>query len=373
MFAQGEVWKKHRAAAARVFGASHFQDTAVYHDMEMAIKRAVEPQIEELAERLRHAPSHTARMRLEPHIQGVMLNVLVNVLFGSAVPHRELQEHYLPAIGNVIRYILLDTVANQLRLPTFSLPSLTRGHARVKRDRQTFEELVDRVIGTRSAGAGFWPLLTAEGPEEAIRSNVRVFLAGALEATSSYIGWAIANLARHPAAQEKAYREADGREISPAGRESATYLQTVLAETLRLNNALYFLPRVAVRDTTVTTAKGRLDIPAGTHIMLSTYHANRCEAHWGVAKTVFRDGVRPWSRWAAVICLVRTVGEGDDPLRLRPRAAGARCTSARWRRLPDPPAAVLVPGGAGGGEADAGASTRPRDGWRWVVAAILSP
>src|SRR5215208_3204769 len=28
LFAQGEVWKKHRAAAAKVFGASHFQDTA---------------------------------------------------------------------------------------------------------------------------------------------------------------------------------------------------------------------------------------------------------------------------------------------------------------------------------------------------------
>ena len=299
LFAQGEVWKKHRAAAAKVFGASHFQDTAVYHDMEMAIKRAVEPQIEELAARLQTAPGHTARMRLEPHIQGVMLNVLVNVLFGSAVPHRELQDHYLPAIASVIRYILLDTVANQLRLPTFRLPALTPAHARVKRDRRTFEELVDRVIATRSEGAGFWPLLTADGPAEAIRSNVRVFLAGALEATSSYVGWAIANLARHPAAQETAYREADGREISPAGRESATYLQMVLSETLRLNNALYFLPRVAVRDTTVTTSKGRLVVPAGTHIMLSTYHANRCEAHWGVARTGHPATAFVPERWAA--------------------------------------------------------------------------
>ena len=41
-----------------------------------------------------------------------------------------------------------------------------------------------------------------------MRSNVRVFLAGALEATASYISWTLGNLARHPNAQEMAYQEA---------------------------------------------------------------------------------------------------------------------------------------------------------------------
>jgi cytochrome P450 len=209
-----------------------------------------------------------------------------------------LRDRYLPAISNVIRYILLDTVANQLRLPVFRLPSLTSGHTRVKRDRVIFEELVERVIRTRSEGAGFWPLLTADGPDEAIRSNVRVFLAGALEATSSYVGWAIANLARHPEARAKTHAEALASDMSPAGRERAAYLQMVLAETLRLNNALYFLPRIAMRDASVATAKGRLNIPAGTHIVLATYHANRCEAHWGVAKSGFPATDFVPERWA---------------------------------------------------------------------------
>ena len=77
----------------------------------------------------------------------------------------------MPAIRTVIRYILVDTVANQLRLPVLRLPALFPAHARLKRAWAAFEELTDRVIRTRSEGAGFWPLLTAQGPEEAIRSK----------------------------------------------------------------------------------------------------------------------------------------------------------------------------------------------------------
>jgi len=264
-----------------------------------AIRRAVEPQIEELADRILHFPTRAIRMKLESSIQALMLNVLVNVLFGSAVPRDELRSRYLPAIGNVIRYILLDTVANQFGLPVLRLPALTSGHARLKQDRLIFEELVDRVIRTRSEGAGFWPLLTAEGPEEALRSNVRVFLAGALEATSSYLGWALANLARRPDARAKAHAEAARTEISPEGRESATYLQQVLAETLRLNNALYFLPRIALRDTAISTSAGVLAVPAGTHLVLATYHAGRCERHWGVAVTGYPAAEFVPERWDA--------------------------------------------------------------------------
>jgi cytochrome P450 len=71
----------------------------------------------------------------------------------------------------------------------------------------------------------------------------------------------------------------------PEARERAVYLQRVFAETLRLNNALYFLPRVARRDTTVTTSRGTITIPADTHLVLATYHMNRCERHWGMEAT----------------------------------------------------------------------------------------
>lgn len=300
LYAQGDVWRRHKGAVVRPMGTGAVQTPEVFYDLEKTIRKAVEPQLEDLVEKVRRSPTNSHRMRLEPDIQAVMLNVLVNVLFGAAIPHSELRTQYLPAIRNVIAYILVDTVTNQLGVPTFRLPSLTGKHARLKRDRQTFEELVDRVIRTRMDGAGFWPLLTAAGTPEAIRSNVRVFLAGALEATSSYISWTLGNLARNPAAQERAYQETlTFTEITPEARERAVYLQQVLAESLRLNNALYFLPRVALRDTTVVTPEGILTIPADTHIILATYHMNRCERHWGVAATGYPATEFVPDRWDA--------------------------------------------------------------------------
>jgi len=300
LYSQGEVWRKHKGAVVRPLGTIAVQTEEVFHDLEKTIRKAVEPQLEDLVQKVRRSPTNSHRMRLEPDIQAVMLNVLVNVLFGAAIAHEELRTKYLPAIRNVIAYILIDTIANQIQLPVCRLPAICWQHARLKRDRRTFEELVDRVIQTRDDGAGFWPLLTAAGTETAIRSNVRVFLAGALEATSSYISWTLSNLARDPVAQERAYREAMSfTEITPEARERSVFLQHVLAESLRLNNALYFLPRVALRDTTVTTSHGSLTIPAGTHIVLATHHANRCERHWGVVATGYPATMFAPDRWDA--------------------------------------------------------------------------
>ena len=250
LYSQGETWRVHKGAVARPFGAQAVQVPEVFQGIEDLVTRAVEPQLEEIERRLQAGSGETLRMRVEPEVKAVMLNLLVNILFGSPIPHEELRTKYMPAIENVIRYILTDTVLNQLRLPVFKLPSLGRGHARLKRDRKTFEELVERVIATRTQGAGFWPLLTAAGTDEAVRSNVRVFLAGALEATTSYICWTLGNLARDPAAQQRAFEEARAHvDLTPESTGRGPYLKQVMAESLRLNNALYFLPRIAVRDT----------------------------------------------------------------------------------------------------------------------------
>ena len=203
LFAQGETWRRHRAAAARPFGATAVLAPDVYREMETAVRRAVEPRLDEIAERVRQSPTKTYRMRLESDVKAVMLDVLVNVLFGSAVPHDELKTKYLPAIENVIRYIMVDTLANPFRIPVFRLPALTRRHAQLKQDRQVFEELVDRVIRTRSEGAGFWRCSRRcpQRPSTATSGYSR----RALEATTSYIKQALVNLARHPAVRAKAY------------------------------------------------------------------------------------------------------------------------------------------------------------------------
>ena len=298
LYAQGETWKKHKGAVARPFGTQAVQTPEVFNDLERALRESVAPHLQALADKIRSSNDGTERVELEPEIKSIMLGLLVKTLFGSQVPHEELRYRYLPAIENVIGYIMWDTIANRAHLPVLTLPAITPAHARLKQDRLVFEELVDRVIETRSEGAGFWPLLTAEGTDEAVRSNVRVFLAGALEATTSYLSWTLSHLARNPEAQEKAYREAVGiTELTPQSREQSPYLKQVLAETLRLTPSLYFLPRIAMKDTSVTTSKGTLTIPKGTHIILAAWHTNRSEAHWGSERTGYPALAYVPERW----------------------------------------------------------------------------
>ena len=135
LYSQGEVWRKHKGAVVRPLGTIAVQTAEVFHDLEKTIKQAVEPQLEDLVEKVRRSPTNSVRMKLEPDIKAVMLNVLVNVLFGAGITHDELRTRYLPAIENVIAYILIDTVANQLRIPTFRLPALVETRS-VERDRR---------------------------------------------------------------------------------------------------------------------------------------------------------------------------------------------------------------------------------------------
>ncbi len=367
LYSQGAVWRKHKGAVARPFGTRAVQTPEVFKDLEKTIRKAVEPTLDELVERVRKSPTNTHRIQLETDIKALMLTLLVHILFGSDIPSDELRTRYLPAIERVIEYILFDTIANPFGIPIFKLTTLSKRHAKLKQDRKVFEELVDRVIWTRSEGAGFWPLLTAPGTAAAVRSNVRVFLAGALEATASYISWTLCNLARDPVAQARAYQEAlTHKELTPEAREKAVYLQKVMAESLRLNNALYFLPRVALRETTVTTSHGTLTIPAKTHIILATYHTNRSEKYWGVPVTGYPATAFVPERWNAEEMHARGraskdslhFGFGHGPRvcvgKHFSEAEAFVCLTLFLRRFEFRAVSPTV-------EADSGVSTRPRD------------
>jgi cytochrome P450 len=143
------------------------------------------------------------------------------------------------------------------------------------------------ALAGRNDGKGLWKQFKSDAPDAALRSNIKVFLAGALEATTSYAGWTISHLARNPAAQERVHQEVkDVEDYTPENLDNATYLGFVLEETLRLTPSLYFLPRRATADTWIETADGsKLFIPQGTHVLLDVWHANRHEDHWGVSVT----------------------------------------------------------------------------------------
>jgi cytochrome P450 len=226
--------------------------------------------------------------------------MLANNFFGAELPYEQVRNSYVPALERVIELIVRDTVTNKLGVPLWQLPSLTRSIASAKQHYARFEELTDCVLAARKTGLGLWKQFKSDAPDEALRSNLKVFLAGALEATTSYAAWALSHLARNLPAQERLYQEVkDIDDYSPDNLDAAQYLGHVLDETLRLTPSLYFLPRKATADTWVETADGRkLFIPRGTHLLLDVWHANRHEDHWGASVTGYPAAEFVPERWA---------------------------------------------------------------------------
>jgi cytochrome P450 len=300
LFSNGSIWKRQRKLAASPFGKTTLFQPERFHEFEATFRRTVAERLNTLREYLVSSGKTTARLRLEPEIKAVMLEMLANNFFGAQIPYDELRNRFVPAIERMNDRIVRDTVLNKLRIPIRRLPRFTRGITEAQVDFACFDELTDLVLATRKQGSGLWSQFKSDVPDEALRSNLKVFLAGALEATTSFACWAIAHLARNSSAQEKVYETVKNiDDYSPEALEGATYLGHALNETLRLTPSLYFLPRRATCDSCVETADGRkMLIPSGTHILLDIWHANRHEDHWGIATTGHRATDFVPERWA---------------------------------------------------------------------------
>jgi cytochrome P450 len=286
LFANGPLWRMHKKLAAPAFGKTSLFQPQQFHEFAATFRRTVLQRLDALQKHLEVA-GPPVRVRLEPEIKAVMLEMLTNNFFGSEIPYQQIREQYVPALERVIDHIVRDTVLNKLGVPIGRIPAFHRSLAQTKEAYLVFEQLTDLVLASRKNGKGLWKQFKSDAPDEALRSNIKVFLAGALEATTSYASWAISHLARNPSAQEKVFQEVkDIEDYTPESLDNATYLGHVLNESLRLTPSLYFLPRRATADTWIETADGcKLLIPKGTHILLDVWHANRHDDHWGVAVT----------------------------------------------------------------------------------------
>lgn len=300
LYANGPEWKRQRKLAASPFGKTTLYQPEMFQEFEVTFRQTVHERLEALRLRLEREGRTSTRIALEPEIKVVMLEMLSNNFFGTEISYQELRERYVPALERVIDHIVRDTVTNKLGVPVRKLPSFTKQIAQAKRDYADFDELTNLVLAARKGQRGLWKQYRADSTDEKLRSNIKVFLAGALEATTSYAAWTIAHLARNPAAQGKVFQEVQTIDCyTPDNLNEATYLGNVLDETLRLTPALYFLPRRATVDTWVETADGRkMYIPRGTHILLDIWHANRHEDHWGVAVTGYPAHEFVPERWA---------------------------------------------------------------------------
>lgn len=300
LYANGAIWRRQRKLAASPFGKTTLFQPEKFHEFEQTFRTTIGQRLEALRNRLKNSGQTTLRVQLEPEIKAVMLELLTNNFFGTEIPYSDLRNQYVPAIERVIDHIVRDTVINPLGIPISKWPNLTARIAQAKFDYDLFDRLTSLVLAARKEGKGLWKQFKSDSPDEALRSNLKVFLAGALEATTSFASWAVSHLARNPSAQEKTFEAVKNvDEYTPENLDKATYLNHVLEETLRLTPSLYFLPRKATANTTIETADGRkLTIPQGTHLLLDVWDANRHEDHWGVQATGYPALDFVPERWA---------------------------------------------------------------------------
>lgn len=283
----GAAWRRQRKMAAAPFGKTRIFQLERFQEFEETFRQTVTTRIGALRRKLESSGEKSAKICLEPEVKLIMLEMLTNNFFGAEISHDELRREYMPAMERIIEHIVRDTVYGQLPGIGWAISLLRSTNKSFKADNAVFERLTDLVVAGRSEGRAQWSHFTADVPDEALRENLKVFLAGALEATTSYACWAITHLARNAQAQAKVFEDVkDIHEYTPENLRRAEYLGYVLDETLRLTPSLYFLPRKGTADVWVETTDGRkMFIPKGVHILLDIWHANRHEDHWGIAAT----------------------------------------------------------------------------------------
>src|SRR6185437_7463478 len=116
---------------------------------------------------------------IEPEVKVVMLEMLVNNFFGAEISNEELKTHYMPALERIIEHIVRDTIFGQLAVIGWTASLFRSRDKTFRKDNAVFEQLTDLVLAGRKAGRGLWNQFKADVPDEALRGNLKVFLAGA--------------------------------------------------------------------------------------------------------------------------------------------------------------------------------------------------
>ncbi len=296
LYANGPIWRRQKKLSAEPFSRSNLFQPEKFHGFEQTFRKTVAERLEALRSHQQASGQKTSRVQLEPEIKVVMLEMLVNNFFGGQVSEKELRNRFVPAIEMLIEHMISDTVAPV----TLALCRMVTGrNAVLRRKAADFETLTDIALSGRAEGLGLWKQFKSDATDDALRSNIRVFLAGAMEATTSFASWAISHLSHAPEIQGQIYEEVKEMNVyDPDNLASAVTLNRVLEETLRLTPALYFLPRQATVDTWIEMADQRkMFMPKGTQLRLDVWHANRCEQFWGKAVTGYPAEMFAPARW----------------------------------------------------------------------------
>ncbi len=296
LYSNGPIWRRQKKMSAEPFSRANLFQPEKFHGFEQTFRKTVAERLELLRSHQQASGEKVSRIRLEPEIKVLMLEMLVNNFFGGSVSEKELRNRFVPALEMLIDHMVSDKVAPV----TLALcRKLTGRNAILKKNMADYEALTDIALSGRAEGLGLWKQFKSDATDDALRSNIRVFLAGAMEATTSFASWAISHLSHAPDIQNRIYAEVKDMNVyDPDNLASAVTLNRVLEETLRLTPALYFLPRRATVDTWIeTTDHRKMFIPKGTQLRLDVWHANRCEEFWGKAVTGYPAETFAPDRW----------------------------------------------------------------------------
>lgn len=280
LYANGPLWRAQKKLAAPSFGRANLFNPETMSDFEITFRQTTLRRLNRLHAIQQETGSKILQVDLEPEINVIMLEMLVNNFFGGDISEDQLWDRYVPNLKLLIDHMVTDTINSHWRKP---FKFLFKPDPELEQAQLIFEELTDIALAGRQEGKGLWKRFKSDASDELLRSNVRVFLAGAMEATSSFTSWALSHLARSAEWQEKVYQEVKDIDVyEPDSLKQTPTLNLVMEETLRLTPSLYFLPRKSTVDTWVDTTDGRrLFIPKDTHVLLDVWHANRCEDFWG--------------------------------------------------------------------------------------------
>lgn len=301
LYANGKVWRRQKQMSAQPFGRGTLYQPEEFHEFEKTFRKTIGERLVVLREVLKNGREKSVQIEIEQEIQPIMLEMLVNNFFGGSVEYAALRNRYVPSLLSLIDYMITDTVAPRLSSLYRLLPSK---NAELKAWQSDLEELTNIALAGRKQKLGLWKSFTADvEDEEALRSNIKVFLAGSLEATSSFALWVISHLSRQPDLQEQLFNELKHMDTyNPENFKEAKLLNQVLNETLRFTPSLYFFPRKATVDTWIKIDEDRkLMIPKGSTIRLDIWNANRNEDFWGENVTGFPASIFAPARWDHIL------------------------------------------------------------------------
>ena len=221
-------------------------------------------------------------VRVDQEFFSLALAVATKVLFSTEISDQwslEVQQS-LP--------VLLEGLARRALTPIDLLDKLpTPMNRRFGKALRAMENVVNSIIdeyraGRAESGDLLGALLRARDEEtgegmsdQQVYDEVVSMLIAGTETTAGVLSWACYLLSRHPHVLRRVQAELDGtlgdREVRYADLRNLSYLEQVIAETLRLYPPTWMLMRRPVVDVDL----GKWTIPAGSTVLFSIYALQR--------------------------------------------------------------------------------------------------